>query len=118
MEFLVHTLVFIIVLEHISFFILESFLWTTERTVRVFGLKNLDFAKETKVLAANQGVYNLFLAAGLFISYFENDLFYVKLFLGFIFLAGIVGSITTKKSTIFVIQGVPALITFLLFLFM
>lgn len=114
MEFIIHTIIFIIVIEHVSFFVLESFLWTKKRTVKIFGLKSLEFAKETKVLAANQGVYNLFLAIGLFVSHFEKDMFYTKLFLAFIIVAGIVGYATTKRITIFWIQALPAILAFVM----
>ena len=61
-------LVIIVVLEHIYFLILEMFLWTTPKGIKTFGLKSKEFAQETKTLAANQGLYNGFLAAGLIYS--------------------------------------------------
>ena len=111
MEFLIQLLIYIIVLEHFYFFILESFLWTNNRTRKIFGLKSLEFAQETKVLAANQGLYNSFLAVGLLISSFKEDSFYIQLFLCFVFTAGIIGALTTKKIRLFLVQGLPALIT-------
>ena len=54
-------LVSLIALEHFYFLILEMFLWTTPKGIKTFGLKSKGFAEETKVLAANQGLYNGFL---------------------------------------------------------
>lgn len=114
METFITILIAIIVLEHFYFFILESFLWTKKRTIKIFGLKNLDFAKETKVLAANQGLYNFFIAVGLLVSFLDNDWFYIRLFLGFVLIAGIIGALTTKNIRLFWFQGFPALLTFIL----
>ncbi len=54
----------IVAIEHIYILILEMFLWTTPRGLKAFGLTK-EQAQETKSLAANQGLYNGFLAAGL-----------------------------------------------------
>jgi len=55
----VQTIIIIFVaLEHLGFLVLEMFLWTKPTGIKIFGLRSKDFAEETKVLAANQGLYN------------------------------------------------------------
>ena len=61
-------LIVLVVLEHFYFLILEMFLWTQPKGIKTFGLKSKEFAQETRVLAANQGLYNGFLAVGLLIA--------------------------------------------------
>ena len=51
----------VVALEHFYFMILEMFLWTTPKGIKAFGLKSKEFANDTKVLAANQGLYNGFI---------------------------------------------------------
>jgi putative membrane protein len=58
------TLVTVVALIHIYILVLEMFLWNTKTGRKAFNL-SADFARETRVLAANQGLYNGFLAAGL-----------------------------------------------------
>ena len=66
--------------------------------------------KQTKTMAANQGLYNGFIAAGLVLSIISS-LFLLKIFfLGCVFIAGIYGSITFNKKIVF-IQSIPSLIT-------
>ncbi|SFC87441.1 DUF1304 domain-containing protein [Algibacter pectinivorans] len=62
-------LVAFVALEHFYFLILEMFLWTKPKTIKAFGIKSKQFAEDTKILAANQGLYNGFLAAGLIFYY-------------------------------------------------
>ena len=57
-------LIALVALEHVYFLVLEMFLWTAPRTRAAFGM-SAEQAEQTKVLAANQGLYNGFLAAGL-----------------------------------------------------
>ena len=59
-----HALVVLVALLHLWFLVLEMFLWTTPKGRRAFGL-SAEFAQQTRALAANQGLYNGFLAAGL-----------------------------------------------------
>ncbi len=66
-------LIVFVALEHVYFLILELFFWTKPKTIKAFGLKSKAFAEETKVLAANQALYNGFLAAGLLFSIIQND---------------------------------------------
>lgn len=58
-------LIALVAFEHIYFMILEMFLWTKPKGLKIFGLKK-EFAEQSKVLAANQGLYNGFLAPGLY----------------------------------------------------
>lgn len=99
-------------LLHIYILVLEMFLWQTERGMAAFGMTPED-AATTAVLAANQGLYNGFLAAGLLWGTFHrNPAFAVQIrlfFLGCVAVAGVYGAATAKVSIIF-IQTVPAVI--------
>ncbi|KHL96253.1 membrane protein [Paenibacillus sp. IHB B 3415] len=108
-------LVALVALEHVYILVLEMFLWTTPRAQKSFGTTP-QFARETKSLAANQGLYNGFLAAGLVWSLLHpNDTFSVQLQLFFLIcvaVAAVYGGITAKKS-ILLVQGLPAFIALL-----
>ena len=86
------------------------FLWTKPKGIKTFGLKSKEFAEETKVLAANQGLYNGFLAAGLIFAIIQDDIKTAILFLIFVTFAGIYGSYSTKKIKLFYVQSIPAVI--------
>lgn len=112
MEYIVIGLVALVAIEHVYILVLEMFLWTKPRTLKVFGM-TAQLAESSKVLAANQGLYNGFLAAGLFwgLSH-ENSQFGFEIqafFLSCILLAAIYGGLTVKKS-ILIVQGIPALL--------
>tara|TARA_R110002020_G_scaffold110627_9_gene255520 strand:- start:2235 stop:2600 length:366 start_codon:yes stop_codon:yes gene_type:complete len=108
-------LVALVAIEHIYILVLEMFLWTTPRGMRAFGLKP-DQAAQTRVMAANQGLYNGFLAAGLIWSLIHPDpavAFELKLFfLGCVLVAGLYGGATASRK-IFLIQALPAAIALL-----
>jgi putative membrane protein len=100
----------LIALLHVYILVLEMFWWDKPKGLKAFGLTQ-EFATATKVLAANQGLYNGFLAAGLFwglwlgaagvaVQYF---------FLGCILVAGLYGAATANRKILF-IQAVPAAI--------
>jgi len=119
MALLASALVSFIAVLHIYILILEMFLWTTPRGFKPFGL-TAEFAKQTAVLAANQGLYNGFLALGLAwgllypIPEFGQQ---VQLFFLFcVTVAGIFGGITVKPK-IFFIQTVPAVAAILAVVF-
>ena len=114
MDTLIKILICLIALEHFYFLVLEMFLWTKPKGIKAFGIKSEEFAQETKVLAANQGLYNSFLAAGLIFSLVLNSNEFQLFFLGCVTFAGIYGSYSTKKRKLFFIQGLPALITLIL----
>ncbi|WP_299064178.1 DUF1304 domain-containing protein [uncultured Polaribacter sp.] len=107
----------IVALIHAYIWYLEMFLWTKKKGIKAFNLKSKEFADETKILAANQGLYNLFIAAGLLWSLTYNKEDSVLFFLTCVTVAGIYGSYSTKKISIFYIQTIPALLTLLLTLF-
>lgn len=111
MDYLAVALVALVAIEHIYILILEMFLWTKPRTLKVFGL-TAEFAQETKAMAANQGLYNGFLALGLIWGLLHNNLaigFQLQVFfLSCVIIAAVFGCFTVKKS-ILLIQGLPAL---------
>jgi putative membrane protein len=86
------------------------FLWTKPKGVKAFGLKSKQFAEETKVLAANQGLYNGFLAAGLIFALIVQDVKFTIFFLICIVIAGIYGAYSTKQIKLFYIQSIPAIL--------
>ena len=94
---------------HIYFMILEMFLWTKPKGLKTFGLKK-EFAEESKVLAANQGLYNGFLAAGLIYAIVAKEMQFAVFFLACVAIAGIYGAYSTKKIKLFFIQSIPAII--------
>ena len=95
---------------HVYILVLEMFLWDTKTGRKAFNL-SADFARDTRVLAANQGLYNGFLAAGLLWGLWLGDAgFQVKLFfLACVLIAGVVGAATASKKILYV-QALPALI--------
>jgi putative membrane protein len=96
---------------HLYFLILEMFLWATPRGQKVFGRTAAE-QESTKVLAANQGLYNGFLAAGLVWSLVGNAAVAIPVrtfFLGCVVIAGIYGGLTATRKILFV-QAVPAAI--------
>ena len=109
MWILAEVLVALVAFEHIYFLVLEMFLWTKPRTRKAFGM-TAEMAEQTKVLAANQGLYNGFLAAGLLWSLFA-PLAYARplalFFLGCVLVAGIYGGFTANKR-IWLLQALPA----------
>ncbi|QNM85348.1 DUF1304 domain-containing protein [Polaribacter pectinis] len=107
----------LVAIIHIYIVYLEMVLWTTKKGIKTFGLKSKEFAEETKVLAANQGLYNGFLAAGLIWSLYTKNLDTALFFLICVFVAGLYGAFSTKKKTILYIQAIPALLGILSILF-
>lgn len=99
----------LVALEHVGFLVLEMFLWSKPTGRRVFGLSAEDAAR-MKVLAANQGLYNGFLAAGLIASWFVADATAFRaFFFSCVLVAGIFGGATVSKRILFV-QALPAAI--------
>jgi putative membrane protein len=114
MKKLAAAFVALVALEHLYILVLEMFLWTEPAGLRAFGLTP-EFAEQTAVLAANQGLYNGFLAAGLIWSLIRKDEgFPLRVFfLGCVVIAGVFGAITAKPSILFV-QAAPALVALVL----
>jgi putative membrane protein len=103
-------LVVLIAALHVYILVLEMFLWETARARKAFGTTP-EFAKASKVLAANQGLYNGFLAAGLIwalIAGVTSDGRAIALFfLACVLVAGLYGAATASRRILFV-QAVPA----------
>lgn len=106
--------ILIVALLHIAFLVLEMFFWDTKLGLRILG-HSREKAAITKTLAANQGLYNGFLAAGLFWGLFlGTEGFATTLFfLCCIIMAGLFGALTVNKI-IFYIQALPAILALLL----
>ncbi|NKI31408.1 DUF1304 domain-containing protein [Croceivirga thetidis] len=101
-----------VALLHVYFLWLEMFAWTT-KAKKVFRNFPKDLFEPTKQMAANQGLYNGFLAAGLLWSLIISDplwaTYVAMFFLGCVIIAGIYGALSVSKR-IFIVQGIPALI--------
>ena len=97
---------------HVFFLVLEMFLWTTPRGLKTFNMTQSQ-ANETARLAKNQGLYNGFLAAGLFWSLLASDphmaIQLKTFFLGCVAVAGFYGAATVSPR-ILLVQSTPALI--------
>ncbi|WP_435413989.1 DUF1304 domain-containing protein [Polaribacter aestuariivivens] len=102
---------------HLYILFLEMYLWTSEKGIKSFGLKNKEFAQETKVMAANQGLYNGFLAIGLLWFLLIDNTNGIKYLLVCVIVAGLYGAYSTRIIKIIYIQSIPAIIALLLTLF-
>ena len=115
MKLLQAFLIALVAFEHIYFMVLEMFYWTKPRGLKAFGL-TLDKAQNSKVLAANQGLYNGFLAAGLLWALtdkiYSNEI--AVFFLSCVIIAGIYGAYSTKKIKLFYIQSIPAVLALIM----
>lgn len=118
MSLLINILIGLIAILHLYFLWFEMFAWET-RGKKVFKQFPEHLFSPTKTLAANQGLYNGFLAAGLIWTYFiktlEWQLNITLFFLGCITIAGLYGAFIASKK-IFYVQALPALITIILIL--
>ena len=106
MTVVANLLVGLVAALHAYFLVLEMFLWTKPAGRGAFGLTQ-EFAEETTTLAANQGLYNGFLAAGLGWGLVSGDLDIRLFFLGCVVVAGLYGAATVGRKILFV-QAVPA----------
>ena len=97
-------------LIHVYILVLEMFLWTTPKGLRIFG-NTAQKAEDSKVLAANQGLYNGFLAAGLFWGLLlgTQGQHIQIFFLGCVIVAGVFGALTASRKILY-IQAMPAAI--------
>ena len=109
MSLLANVLIGLVALLHLYFLVLEMFLWT-----RPLGLKTFrntpEKAETTRVLAANQGLYNGFLAAGLLYAVVTSSREFAVFFLACVVVAGVYGAWSVNKR-IFLVQALPALVT-------
>ncbi len=104
-------LVALVALLHFGFLVLEMFLWTGSIGQRMFSMTP-EFADQTAVLAANQGLYNGFLAVGLLWGAIRVSRDFMIFFLLCVIVAGVYGGLTAKMSILY-IQAAPGLIALL-----
>lgn len=100
-----------IALLHGYILVLEMFLWETPRARQAFGTTP-EFARQTRALAANQGLYNGFLAVGLIWGLLIHSPAVQLFFLGCVAVAGLYGAATANRRILF-IQTVPAALAIL-----
>lgn len=98
----------IIAILHVAFLVLEMFLWNHPIGRKTFRMTQ-EVSESSATLAANQGLYNGFLAAGLIWGLLSGELPVKLFFLTCVLIAGIFGGITARRSILY-IQAVPALI--------
>ena len=108
MSSLAIALIALVALLHLGFLVLEMFLWTRPAGLKVFRLSPQQ-AQQSKVLAANQGLYNGFLAAGLVYGIATGSREFVLFFLACVMVAGVYGAMTVNRR-IFFVQAMPALL--------
>ncbi|MBU0912231.1 MAG: DUF1304 domain-containing protein [Gammaproteobacteria bacterium] len=118
MVLITNLLILLVALLHLYFLVLEMFLWDKPKGMKAFGLTPQK-AAETKVLAANQGLYNGFLAAGLLWGLFQGlmsegntGLDFKVFFLLCVVAAGVYGAMTVSKKILY-IQAMPAALALL-----
>jgi len=114
MKIAADVLVGLVALLHVYFLVLEMFLWDKPKGMQTFGLTP-EKAAITKSLAANQGLYNGFLAAGLVWGLVAGLLDVKLFFLGFVNVAGIFGAMTASRKILWV-QAAPAALALILVL--
>ncbi len=116
MIWIANTLVALVAALHVYFLILEMFLWTKPLGLKTFR-QSLEKATDSAVLAANQGLYNGFLAAGLVWGLLQGVpafAYQIKMFfLICVIIAGIYGAVTVSRRILFV-QALPAAIALIL----
>ncbi|WP_354448515.1 DUF1304 domain-containing protein [Ottowia thiooxydans] len=98
----------LVALEHLYIMVLEMFLWNKPQGLKAFNLTQ-EFADATVALAANQGLYNGFLAVGLLWGLFTRKRSVVIYFLLCVIVAGVYGAATAAPK-IFFVQALPAII--------
>lgn len=99
---------------HFYILVMEMFLWRTDRVRATFGTTR-EFAEQSATMAANQGLYNGFLGAGLAYGLIADDLAFQVFFLVCVAVAGIYGALTASRRILFV-QTAPAALGLLLVL--
>jgi putative membrane protein len=116
MSVIANIVVGLVALVHVYILVLEMFLWDKPAGLRAFG-QTKEAAAASKVLAANQGLYNGFLAAGLLwgLSLGANGTSVKAFFLACVLIAGLYGAVTASRKILF-IQAIPAAIGLVLVL--
>ncbi|WP_428671541.1 DUF1304 domain-containing protein [Reyranella sp.] len=115
MRFLSHLMVLLVALVHFWFMALEMLLWNHPVGQRIFEMTP-EYAASSAVLAANQGLYNGFLAVGLLWGLLAGRRDLKVFFLACIIVAGVYGGLTAKMTILYV-QALPAFIALLLVAF-
>ena len=115
MNIIANILTGIVALLHLGFLVLEMFLWNHPFGRKRFGMTP-EYSKASASLAANQGLYNGFLAAGLVWGLVSGDFAAKAFFLICVLIAGLYGGLTTKR-TILYLQALPGLLA-LVFLYL
>ena len=91
----------LVALEHIHIMFLETIATSSQSTSRVFGISVEQLkSKTTSTLLKNQGVYNGLFAILLFVAAYQQDLLWTRLLFGFVILAALYGSLTSKPNII------------------
>ena len=115
MTLITYLLVALIAAEHLLFLVVEMFLWTRPLGLKMFN-NSPEFAQRSKAMAANQGLYNGFLVAGLVWSLLAigSDLSkpLMLFFTGCVIVAGLYGGYSISRK-IYIVQALPAVIAFL-----
>ncbi len=111
MKTLADVLVALVALSHIGFLVLEMFFWDHRVGRRIFAM-TAEQSAFSRTLAANQGLYNGFLAAGLLWGLWEDRLDVKLFFLGCVILAGLYGGLTAKRTILYT-QAAPAVLALL-----
>lgn len=108
MAILANILIGFVALLHVGFLALEMFLWTKPFGRKTFRMTE-EYAQASASLAANQGLYNGFLAAGLIWGLVINDFAVKAFFLICVLIAGLYGGLTTKRTILYV-QALPGVL--------
>ena len=111
MNTLAPVLTAVVAVQHLGFLVLEMFLWTTPTGRGVFGTDR-EFAEQSKALAANQGLYNGFLVAGLVWGLVADRTDVQLFFTACVVVAGLFGGATVNQR-ILLVQALPGLLAFL-----
>ncbi|MEL6447218.1 MAG: DUF1304 domain-containing protein [Pseudomonadota bacterium] len=114
MRFLANALILLVAIAHVGILVLEMFFWNHPVGQRIFAMTP-EVAASSEVLAMNQGLYNGFLAAGLFWGLLRDRVDIKVFFLGCVVVAGLFGGLTAKTSILFT-QGLPALVALIVVL--
>jgi putative membrane protein len=116
MSYVANGLVALVAALHLYFLVLEMFLWTKPKGLATFG-NTLEKAQQSAVLAANQGLYNGFLAAGLIWGLLHPHAafgFQIKIFfLACVIVAGLYGGYSVSKKIV-IVQALPAIVALVL----
>jgi putative membrane protein len=103
-------LVALVIFLHFGFMIIEMFYWHHDLGRRIFAMTP-EFSSASKVLAANQGLYNGLLAAGILFALMKSNRSMLLFLLGSVIVAGVYGGLTAKPS-IFIAQALPGALAF------